>query len=102
MVANAHQRGTPVVDLTSGVLAIHQSHDYAHSGSSRMACYVNGDEARENQSLAGGRNLLSGSTCSHELRNGKVSAVGVMKKLSRFVGDIPRFSRLLFQLLVQK
>ncbi len=102
MVAHAHRSNFQVIDLTPAVLAIHQSHDYTHALSSRMACYVNGDEARENQRLAGGRNLLSGSTCSHELRDGMVKPIGLLKRTCRTIGDIPRFSKLLVQLLVQK
>ena len=90
------------MDLSSQVLAIHQMHDYGHAGASRMACYVNGAEARENQRLAGGRNLIAGSTASHVLGINGVEKIGTLRKMSRFVWDLPRFARLLIQLLVQK
>lgn len=102
MVAHAHQQNIPVVDISEEALAIHQSHDYSHAGVSRMACYVNGKEARQNQRLAGGRNLVSGSTANYLLSGGGIKRMGVAKKMIRFLQDVPRFSRLMTQLLVQK
>jgi hypothetical protein len=94
MVFHAHRSGIPVVDLTNRVLAIHQPHDHQHSGGRRQA-YVFGDEARENQRLAGGRHLLMGSHASHCLDDrGRVVPMG-WRWLPRAIKDAPRFWQLL-------
>ncbi|HMO13144.1 MAG TPA: hypothetical protein PKD64_01990 [Pirellulaceae bacterium] len=62
IVAHAKSLGLPVVDISQCVTAIHQNHDYSHVKGGRFAAYVHGDEAKENQRLAGGRNLIRGST----------------------------------------
>ena len=77
MVASAKRNGVPVVDLSACVVAIHQNHDYRHLTPSvgptagaknrRKHCYVSGQEARENQRLAGGKHIVSGSTTTHRL-----------------------------------
>jgi hypothetical protein len=98
MVYHAHCRGVPVVDLTRHVAAVHQPHDHQHSGGRRQA-YVVGDEARENQKLAGGRHLLIGSHATHLLDDhGKVVPMG-WRWLPRALRDTPRFLELLRSLL---
>lgn len=98
MVFQAHRQGVPVVDLTGQVIALHQPHDHQHSGGRRQA-YVVGDEARENQRLAGGRHLLVGSHASHYLRDhGQVVPMG-WRWLPRATRDIPRFVDLLRSLV---
>ena len=89
MVASAKSNGTPVIDLTARLPAIHQDHDYSHVPGGRKNAYVFGFEARENQRLAGGRKLLYGSTATWEL-----TEKGIKKR--RFpklvlIRDIPKF-----------
>ena len=99
MVHSAKRAGIPVIGLTPCVLAIHQRHDYEHLGGNRMDGYVTGAEARENQRLAGGRHLISGSTPTWSLESG-----GLVPKYTGFFSlelwrDIPRFLRLMASLL---
>lgn len=100
MVSSVKQSGVPVIDLSRQVSAIHQSHDYAHMNGSRMSCYVNGKEARENQRLAGGRNLISGSVCTHRLATDCVERIGMVRGVLDFLGDVPRFVKLMAQLML--
>jgi len=94
MVYQAHRQGVPVVDLTHRVTAIHQPHGHAHCGGRRQA-YVVGEEAVENQRLAGGRHLLIGSHASHYLASsGQIRPMG-LRWLRRAVSDTPRFLELL-------
>ena len=101
MVANAKSRQIPVVNLSQVVNVIHQSHDYAHIATTRMQCYVNGVEARENQRLAGGRHLISGSTSTHRMTpDHKVERA--MLPSGEFFRDLPRFGKLMLNLLWQR
>jgi glycosyltransferase involved in cell wall biosynthesis len=62
----ARQRG-PVVDATRSVVAIHQSHDYAHVAGGLDEAYY-GDEAKYNERLAGGRaHIYSLHDATHRL-----------------------------------
>ena len=99
MIHFAKRQAIPVINLSDTVRVIHQEHDYAHTGASRYRCYVSGEEARENLRLAGGRHLISGSTPSWRLTStGLVRENGFL--LSRnFWSDIPRFARLMINLL---
>lgn len=98
MVYHAHCQGVPVIDLSQQVVALHQAHDHQHSGNRRQA-YVLGDEARENQRLAGGRHLVLGSHASHFLNErGQVVPMG-WRWITRGLGDAPRFVELLRSLL---
>ena len=98
MVANTKQRGVPVVDLSQRTVAIHQNHGYRHiqaaSGRRRKHCYLSGDEARENQRLAGGKHIISGSTTSHRLTDSGVSRNLLPALNLKFWSDLPRFARL--------
>ena len=100
MVASVKPARVPVIDISDQVPAIHQAHDYAHTNISRMSCYVNGDEARENQRLARGRNLISGSTCTHRLGPNGVEPIGPLRAGVDFLSDLPRFAKLMSQLLL--
>lgn len=102
MVASVKPMGVPVIDLSGLVTAIHQSHDYTHMQGSRMNCYVNGEEARENQRLAGGRNLISGAVCTHRLEADKVEKIGFVRGALDFIGDVPRFAKLMTQLMLSR
>ncbi len=99
MVASVKPDGIPVVDLSQQVSVIHQDHDYSHMRASRMKCYVNGEEAKENQRLAGGRNLISGATCTHRLVDGRITKIGPVRASADFLMDLPRFAKLMIQLL---
>lgn len=100
IVANAKANRVPVIDLSEAVSVIHQSHDYAHMSASRMRCYVNGEEARENQQLAGGRNLIVGSTCTHRLGDNGIEKIGLVQSGIDFIRDVPRFAKLMAQLML--
>ena len=68
MVASARRRALPVIDLSPCVTVLHQNAQAraSHAGG-RRAAYLTGVEARENQRLAGGRNLVAGVAASHRL-----------------------------------
>lgn len=102
MVAHARAKNVPVIDLTRSVLAIHQAHDYSHFCGSRLNCYVSGDEAKTNQCLAGGRNLIVGSTCTHWLDRTEVKPIGYLRTAINFMRDVPRFIGLMCKVLVQR
>jgi hypothetical protein len=58
-----------VVDATADVVAVHQSHDYAHVGGGKTEAYY-GDEAARNLELAGGKGrLYTLHDASHVLRD---------------------------------
>ena len=99
VVANAKAQNVPVIDLSKKTTVLHQSHNYLHLKASRMSCYVNGAEAIENQRLAKGRNLISGSTCTHRLRDSGVQKIGAAEAAFDFLVDLPRFAKLMVQLL---
>ena len=99
MVANAKANRIPVIDLSEKVTAIHQTHGYSHINSSRMKCYVNGEEARNNQRLAGGRNLIFGSTCNHRLVDDGIKKIGIARAACDFLRDSQKFAKLMLQLL---
>jgi len=102
MVANTKHRHVPVVDLSKRVTAIHQNHDYHHiksdSNRRRKHCYFAGSEAQENQSLAGGRHIVSGSTASHRLGGTGVVRNRLPWLNMKFWSDLPRFATLVRQL----
>ncbi|QEG21553.1 hypothetical protein [Mariniblastus fucicola] len=102
MVASVKPDGAPVIDLSRQVKAVHQTHDYTHMKASRMKCYVSGEEARENERLAGGRNLISGSTCTHRLGPDGIQKIGLLRAGLDFLGDVPRFAKLMTQLLLSR
>jgi hypothetical protein len=54
LVWRVRELGDPVVDATPTVVAVHQSHDYAHVAGGLDEAYY-GEEARLNEQLAGGR-----------------------------------------------
>ena len=102
MVANAKRQGVAVVDLSDQAMAIHQNHGYqhikTHSEASldrqRKHCYLSGIEARENQRLAGGKHIISGSTASHRLTASGVAKNRLPALNLKFWSDLPRFARL--------
>ena len=57
LVWRVRELGDPVVDATRTVVAVHQSHDYAHVAGGLEEAYY-GEEARHNEQLAGGRSHI--------------------------------------------
>ncbi len=93
MVRSSKASSIPVVDVSSVAPVIHQKHGYGHVAGGRLSAYVSGPEARENQRLAGGRNLLVGST-----PNWRMDATGLHRipfATFRFGKDLFRFANLL-------
>jgi len=67
LVWRARQEG-PVIDASARVLAIHQSHDYAHLAGGMDEAYY-GEEASRNSRLVGGRDhVYTIHDASHRLR----------------------------------
>lgn len=66
---------------------------------SRWSCYVAGEEAKENQRLAGGRHVIVGSTPTWVLANDQLKPVKFSWLNWRFFADLPRFLRLSWELL---
>lgn len=112
MVASAKQRNIPVVNISQAAAVFHQEHHYRHlpstnslgnqSSKARLHCYVSGDEAQENQRLAGGKNLIAGSTSTWRLTDS-----GVVKNRFSFLNvefwsDFGRFTALVKQLFFSR
>ncbi len=100
MIQSSKQRDIPVVDLSSCVTAVHQNHNYAHVGHSRWKCYVAGDEARENQRLAGGKHLVTGSTPTWKFNGKSLRKVPCSHLNLAFWTDSFRFLRLVKKLVI--
>jgi hypothetical protein len=100
MVRSSKDRSIPVIDLSKWVTAVHQSHAYAHVGRSRLNCYVWGVEAKENQRLAGGRNLISGSTPDWRLDRRGLNRIPFSGLQLAFWQDLPRFLWLMKKLVI--
>ncbi len=102
MVTTARIQNVPVVDIAPVTTVIHQSHGYEHLGGGRLKCYVTGVEARQNQELAGGRNLVRGSSSTWVLTDRGLRR----KKLSwanlDFWRDSVLFMRLMLNLLISR
>ena len=108
MVASAKQRKIPVVSLSATTSVFHQEHHYRHLPSAegphneaskdRLHCYVTGDEAQENQRLAGGKNLISGSTSTWRLTDSGVVRNRFSFLNMEFWTDLGRFAGLVRQL----
>lgn len=122
MVAHAKSIGVPVIDVSPVVTAIHQNHGYQHlpndslrdtkiagEGDSpgdhrskkglRNLCYVSGEEAMENQRLAGGRkNIIVGSTATFRLTESGVAENRFPWMNLKFWGDLVRFFKLVHHL----
>ena len=100
MIHSAKQNKLAVVNLSEMVTVIHQDHSYGHTDAGRLECYVSGNEARQNQRLAGGRHLISGS-----YGNWRLTPTGLVREKPlllnpSFWSDIPRFMRLMMNLMV--
>ena len=93
MVHQAKQLKIPVIDLSEEILAIHQNHGYGHMGKGRLEAYVTGDEARHNETVGGGKHLISGASAEWSLAES-----GELRRLRdrwRLLRDTPRFFNLL-------
>jgi hypothetical protein len=67
LVWRARDLGRPVVDVTRGVVVVHQAHDYSHVRGGLEEVYY-GEEARYNEQLAGGReHIYSLHDATHRL-----------------------------------
>ncbi len=111
MVSSAKRRGIPVVNLSATAPVYHQEHHYQHLANDRqhhaiakrrLHCYVSGDEAQENQRLAGGKHLISGCTSTWRL-----TAEGAVRNRFSFLHldfwkDIVRFTELVKQLFFSR
>lgn len=89
MIYHALQQGWPVVDATSDLIIVHQSHDYAHLPEGQM--HYDLEETSINAELGGGmRNMYWVLDASHELRRGKLRParphlVRLLRRLERWV-----------------
>jgi hypothetical protein len=54
MIGRALELGYPLIDLTGGVVAIHQNHDYRHVAGATGSATWEGPEAKRNRELATG------------------------------------------------
>lgn len=99
MIHSAKSEHIPVVKVSEFVTAIHQSHDYSHTSAGRYQCYVSGEEAEENRRLAGGRHLISGSTATFRLTSNGLKRERPWLLNPEFWSDIPRFARLMLNLV---
>jgi hypothetical protein len=100
MIHSAKTNRIPVVKVSELVTAIHQSHDYSHTSAGRFKCYVSGKEAEENRRLAGGRHFVSGSTADWRLTHMGLKRERPLLINPGFWADVPRFIRLLLNLMV--
>jgi hypothetical protein len=99
MIRSSKWKSIPVIDLSNLTTAIHQQHDYSHIGRNRWKCYVSGPEARENQRLAGGRHLISGSTPTWKLTEAGLRPVSLASLNWEFWKESHRFLRLMKNLV---
>ena len=102
MLAHAKSIGLPVIDFTELVKAVHQSHDYSHMQTSRLNVYVSGQEAKQNQKLAGGRNVIGGSTGTWSLTSEGLSKDRMSWINKKFWMDLPRFLQMVLRFPFQK
>lgn len=100
MVSHSKSLGIPVVDIGEFAPVLHQKHGYAHVQGGRLSAYVRGPEACENQRLAGGRNLISGSTPNWRLDQAGIRRAPFSSLL--FGKDLARFAALLADLILSR
>ncbi|MCM8769112.1 MAG: hypothetical protein NC911_05490 [Candidatus Omnitrophica bacterium] len=101
LLYNAYGRNVPIVNVSGGVLAIHQNHDYSHHSQGKRGVY-SGEEARRNLSfMKGGLEALTIRNASLILtRFGLVPALtfGHLRATlrffpSRFGKELPWFAK---------
>ncbi len=103
MVARAHDLNVPVVSVSERVPAIHQEHGYGQTSQlDRLNCYVFGREALQNQRLAGGRNLIRGSSATWTLTHAGLQKRPFSSLYLDFWSDSIRFLTLVLDLLTNR
>lgn len=98
MIHHAREQGTPVVNATEVILAIHQKHGYRHLKTSRLGCYVTCPEAKQNQRLAGGRHLISGSCGTWRMTPNAIQENPRSRWNSDFWGDLGAFTKMVLKM----
>jgi hypothetical protein len=101
VVYYAHKLKIPVVDATKMVTAIHQNHNYNHLAGGRGVAYVKGEEAKENEKLAGGMHIVDGAVANWHLTPLGVKKRHPLSALLGFIVDLPRFTKLLEELFLK-
>ena len=94
MIHSVKKTGTPVINVSHSVTAIHQMHNYKHAKAHRRNVYMTGAEAKENERLAGGRHWVMGSVGTHRLMPGGIEPEKMLLLNRHFWADVPRFIRL--------
>jgi len=102
LVASTKKAKYPIIDATIAITAIHQNHGYKHVKGGRVAAYVTGIEARENQKLAGGRNLISGCHADMQIETDGDKLKLIPRKSMPFWSDLPSFLSLVKRLVLKK
>ncbi|MEL7497065.1 MAG: hypothetical protein AAFN77_05605 [Planctomycetota bacterium] len=102
IIHHAKSMNIPVINISDLVTVLHQNHDYIHTGAGRMKCYVSGDEAKRNQELGGGRHLISGSVGTLRLTKNGIRPERPLLINPAFWADVPRFVRLMSNLLFSR
>ena len=102
MILSAKQNGTPVINVSHSVTAIHQLHNYKHAQAHRRNVYMTGSEAKENQRLAGGRHWVLGSVGTHRLMPKGIEREKPLLLNRHFWADVPRFARLAKDLVLSR
>ncbi len=102
MIHSAKENKIPVIDISAVSKVIHQAHDYSHTGRGRWSCYVAGGEAKENQRLAGGRHLITGSTATWLLDDFSLREIRLQRLNLAFWSDVPQFLRLMLDLMASR
>ncbi len=99
MVADARRQGIPVISISEKAMVIHQKHGYEHMNASRLKCYLTGAEARENERLGHGKNLVRGSSSTWTLGRDGLRKKSLPGLNLDFWLDLPLFLRLLANLM---
>ena len=102
MIHSAKANGTAVINVSHQVTAIHQMHNYKHANAHRRNIYMTGKEAKENQRLGGGRHLVLGSVGTHRLTPNGIEPEKALLLNPHFWADVPRFLRLLKNLVLSR
>jgi hypothetical protein len=98
MVAHAKANRIPVINISQRITALHQKHGYSHVHGSQLRCYVTGEEAINNQRLAGGRNVIRGSSAEWRLTKTDIRPISMSWANPEFWLDLPKFLRMLIQM----
>lgn len=93
MLAHAKSKRVPAIDVSEMVQIIHQDHQYLHMQSSRLNCYVSGPEAKENRRLAGGANIIGGSTGTWKFGTNGLRPIRASWLNPSFWMDLHRFAK---------